>query len=68
MTGEYIKKHFSDITGHASDIEARMADEDCTPERLRADNRNIIDGFHRAGEQVTVVEDDYEKTISRLLE
>ena len=67
MNGEYIKSHFNDITGHASEIENRMADEDCTLENLKSDNRNIIDGFHRAGEQVTVIEDDYEKTIRRLL-
>ena len=68
MSGEYIKSHFNDITGHASEIETRMADEDCTPESLMADNRYIIDGFHRAGEQVMVVEDHYEKTIHQLLE
>ena len=68
MASEYIKSHFSDITGHASEIETRIADEDCTLESLKADNRNIIDGFHRAGEQVTLVKDDYEKTIHRLLE
>jgi gluconate kinase len=68
MSGEYIKSHFNDITGHASEIETRIADEDCTLESLKADNRNIIDGFHRAGEQVTLVKDDYEKTIHRLLE
>ena len=68
MSSEYIKSHFNDITGHASEIEARIADEDRTLESLNADNRNIIDGFQRAGEQVMVVEDDYEKTIHRLLE
>ena len=68
MSSEYINSHFNDITGHASEIETRIADEDCTLESLKADNRNVIDGFHRAGEQVTVVEDDYENTIHRLLE
>ena len=68
MASEYIKSHFDDITGRASEIETRIADEDCTLDSLEADNRNIIDGFHRAGEQVTVVKDDYEKTIHRLLE
>ena len=68
MASEYIKSHFNDITGHASEIETRIADEDCTLESLKADNLNIIDGFHRAGEQVTVVEGDYEKTMQRLLE
>jgi 2-phosphoglycerate kinase len=68
MASEYIESHFSDIIGHASDIETRMADEDCTIESLQADNRSIIDGFQLAGEPVTVIEEDYEKTIQLLLE
>ena len=67
MTGEYIKSHFNDITGHASEIESRIADEDCTFESVQADNRRIIDGFLRAGEQITVIKDDYEKTMYMLL-
>ncbi len=67
MTGEYIEYHFNDITGHASEIETRTADEDCTIERLQADNRSIIDGFQLAGEPVTVIKEDYEKTIQLLL-
>ena len=67
MTGEYIKSHFNDITGHASEIESRIADEDCTLESVQADNRRIIDGFLRAGEQITVIKDDYEKTMYMLL-
>ena len=35
---------------------------------LKADNKSIIDGFQRAGEQVMVIEEDYEKTIHLLLE
>ncbi len=68
MTSEYIESHFSDIIGHASDIETRMADEDCTIESLQADNRSIIDGFQLSGEPVTVIQEDYEKTIQLLLE
>ena len=37
-------------------------------ESLQADNRSIIDGFQLAGEPVTVIEEDYEKTIQLLLE
>ena len=68
MAGEYVKNHFDDITGHASEIETRAAEEDCTVESLQADNRSMIDGFQLAGEQVTVIEDDYEKTMRLLLE
>ena len=68
MSSEYIKAHCNDITGHASEIETRIADEDCTSESLLADNQNIIDGFQGAGEQVMLIEDDYEKTMDLLLE
>ena len=68
MSDRYIENHFGEIIGHESEIESRLVDADCTMDDLKADNRNIIDRFHRAGEQVTVVEDDYEKTIHRLLE
>lgn len=67
MSGEYIKSHFNDITGHASEIESRMADEDCTLESMQADNQRIINGFQRCGEPVIVIEDDYEKTMQMLL-
>ncbi len=63
MSDEYIRNHWDDITGHASEIESRIEDEDCTLESLSIDNRNIIDGFRRAGENVTIIEDDYEKTM-----
>ena len=68
MTSEYIESNFKDITRHASEIESRISDEDCTLESLQADNQNIIDGFRRAGEPVMLIEDDFEKTMRLLLE
>ena len=68
MTSEYIKSNFKDITRHASEIESRISDEDCMLESLQVDNQNIIDGFQRAGEPVILIEEDYEKIISLLLE
>ena len=50
MSDEYIKNHWDDITGHASEIESRMSDEDYTIESVSTGNRNIIDGFRRAGD------------------
>ena len=52
----------------ACEIESRISDEDCTLESLQADNQSIIDGFQRAGEPVILIEEDYEKIISLLLE
>ena len=68
MSERYIENHFGEIIGHESDVESRLVSADCTLDVLKADNRNKIEGFRRAGEQVVVIEKDYEKTISRLLE
>ena len=67
MSERYIENHFGEIIGHESDVESRLVSADCTTDVLKADNRNMIEGFRRAGEQVVVIEKDYEKTISRLL-
>ena len=67
MTDAYIDAHFDAISAHASDVEARLDDSDCTPERLKADNRRIIKGFLAAGEQVTRIEADWTETIKTVL-
>lgn len=67
MTDAYIKEHFDEIRGHASDIEARL-DDDCTMLRLQAENRQFIQGYQRTGEQVVMICDDYEQTIKNLLD
>ena len=68
MSERYIENHFGEIIGHESEIESRLVYADCTMGVLKADNKRIIDGFQRAGEQVMVIEKDYEKTIHLLLE
>lgn len=68
MSEGYIENHFGEIIGHESEIESRLVYADCTMDVLKADNKSIIDGFQRAGEQVMVIEEDYEKTIHLLLE
>ena len=68
MSERYIETHFGEIIGHESEIESRLVYADCTMGVLKADNKSIIDGFQRAGEQVMVIEKDYEKTIHLLLE
>ena len=68
MSERYIENHFGEIIGHESEIESRLIYADCTMSVLKADNKSIIDGFQRAGEQVMVIEKDYEKTIHLLLE
>ena len=68
MSERYIDNHFGEIIGHESEIEARLVAADCTMEGLKADNKCIIDGFRRAGEQVVLIDSDYEQTIKELLD
>ena len=67
MTDRYIDNHFSDIKSHASDVESRLDDSDCTADWLKTDNRAIIEGFTKAGEKVVLIGDDYESTINNVL-
>ena len=68
MTEDHIEAHFDEIIGHESDIEARKIKEDCTIGGLKQCNRWFIDAFTNAGERVTLIEDDFEKTISQLMD
>ena len=67
MSEKYIEDHFCEIIGHASEIESRLVDTDCTMDSLKADNKSIINGFQRVGEQVVLIDSDYEQTIQALL-
>ena len=63
MTDEYIKSHFDAIVRHESDIESRLIEHDITIDGLIADNQRMIAGFQDAGEQVTLIESDYEQSM-----
>ena len=67
MTDAYIEAHFDAILSHASDVEARIDDSYCTPDRLKADNRAVLEGFRTAGEPVTRIEADWGKAIETIL-
>jgi gluconate kinase len=67
MTDAYIDARFDAIKAHASDVEARLDDSGLTPERLKADNRAVTEGFRTAGEQVVLIETDWEQTVEALL-
>ena len=67
MTEEYIDAHFEEIKAHASDIESRLDDSDCARESLKASNREYIDGFAGTGERVTIIDEDFERTIAAIL-
>ena len=68
MSENYIENHFGEIIGYESEIEARMIDADCTKDSLKADNKNIIDGFQHAGEQIVLIDSIYEQTTKGLLD
>lgn len=66
MTDAFIDAHYDAIRAHGSDIESRQDDSYCTVDSLKADNRSYIEGFQRRGEQVVLIDDDYEQTVERL--
>lgn len=68
MTDSYIDAHFEEIKDHASDIESRLEDFDCTIDSMKAENRKYIEGFQRAGERIVLIDMDYEKAIKTVLE
>ena len=68
MSERYIEKHFGEIIGHESEIEDRLINADCTMDSLKADNKSIINGFQHAGEQIVLIDFDYEQTIKDLLD
>ena len=67
MDEKYIEDHFDDIIRHESEIEQRLIDSDCTMNSLKTDNRNIIDGFRQKGEQIILIDSDYEQVIDNFL-
>lgn len=67
MSDGYIDSHFEQIKKHGSDIETRPDDSYCTPDQLKKDNRSVLEGFKAAGEQIVIIIDNYEDTITDLL-
>ena len=67
MTDEYIKSHLDAIIKHESDIESRLVEHDITIDGLIAENQRMIAGFRDTGEQVILIESDYEKIIMERL-
>ena len=68
MTDAYIDVHFAEIRNHASDIESRLFDQALTVEGLKTDNKKYVEGFRASGEQVALIESDYEQAVQNLLE
>ena len=68
MTEEYIDHHFDEIIAHESDIESRVVEADCTPDNLKENNRWFIDIFGGAGEEIVIIENDYDSAFSNLID
>ena len=68
MSEQYIASHFGEIVGHASEIETRLVDPGVSIDSLVKDNRKYMQGFRQCGEQVTVIDSDYEQALKELLE
>lgn len=68
MTDAYIDANYNRIAEHACDIEVRLDDSWCTPESLKADNRRFRDAFTQSGEQVTLIERDFEALLDSLVD
>lgn len=67
MSESYIEANFENIKAHSSDIEKRLDGSELTCERLKTDNRFYIAGFSRAGENVCIINENYEKTLDEIL-
>ena len=67
MPDAYIDFHLDEIKAHASDVETRLCDADCTPESLKTDNHYYINGFSQNREQVTLIDTDFNATIESLI-
>ena len=67
MTDSYIDAHFEEIKDHASDIESRLEDSYCTIGSMKAENWKYIEGFQQAGENIVLINTDYEKAIRSVL-
>ena len=67
MSEKYISSHFDKIIKHGCDIEKRLDDSDCTKEWLMEDNVKFRNGFSQAGEQVVLIDEDYESAVGGLL-
>ena len=68
MTDGFIDTHFPQIREHSCDIEKRLDDADCAPERLKQDNRLVRERFDAAGESVTLIDADYDSAILSVLD
>ncbi len=59
LSEQYICDHFSDIKAHASEIENRLDDDDCTREWLVKNNAFYLDNCIAQGLPYILIEEEY---------
>ena len=67
FTDSYIDEHFDDIIQHASDIESRLDDSGFSKKYLMDENERFRELFFATGENVVLIDGDYEKTLDDLV-
>ena len=63
MSEDYIRRHFDDITAHASTVEQRLDDAWCTAEALTADNRRELALCRAYGADYIYIEESYDPDV-----
>ena len=68
LTERYIDEHFEDIRAHGSDIEQRFESDEAalSKDYVKKENLRFTEGFTKAGEQVILIDQDYEQVIDSL--
>jgi len=68
LTDGYIDANFDKILSYASIIESRLDDSYCTIESVKKDNSAFIRLFSESGDEMVLVEDDYEKAVDGIVD
>ena len=67
LSEQYIRTRFEDIRAHASDIEDRLDDTDCTVDLLVRDNNKNLRMCHEYGCRYILIEETYSIELQELL-
>lgn len=68
MADEYIDAHFDKIRSYASAIEIRVDDSCSSIDSVKKDNADFIRRFSACGEEIVVIDDDYEKAVDGIVD
>lgn len=66
LSEKYIKNHFADIKAHASDIEERGDDSDCTAEVLIEENLRILEMCRKHNCDYYFIDEDYSGDLDKI--